>query len=344
MEMKTYFVIFAMLFNTLLLSAADYEIAPKKIGETSASFIVKSDDSRTILLLYPSTEMAPNVDFSKANDISKESVDLSNLKAVKNNAYVVFDGTSTIIPITIKSLKANSGYFLTMMKPSVKNFKPITYEFSTVAPEPKAQAKGIAFKQPTENTISLIWTKGDGAARIVVASKSVAKIDPPQEGLEYKSSSKFGESKIGIHSFVVYSGTGTECKVENLEAGTTYNFQVFEFNGKGKSTNYSLVTNSGNPRAKSTAIPPPVMLAAKDVSEIGFVAKWKGTGTIEKYILDIAYDEKFTNCAPTYKDSDVGDIEEIEVTDLDPQKDWYIRVKAVSEGAQSQYSKVMKVK
>lgn len=343
--MKNLILLFALAFGFVNLNASNNAVNIKKLGETSASFVVNSDKSRTVLVLYPTTEMLPQLDLSKKLNLTTESVDLSKMKPIKNNVYVVFDGVQSAIPLTIKGLKASSGYMLTMLKPEVKDFKQIDVEFATVAPEPKSQAKGLAFRQPTENAIGLLWANGDGEGRILVVSKGDKKIELPQDGKEYKPG-KFGEAsaKIGEHSYVVFSGKKNEFKIENLEAATMYNFQLFEFNGTGKSTNYLTESNSGSARSKMTAIPAPEVLPAKDVHEIGFTASWKSKGKVEKYLIDIAYDEAFTKFAETYENADVGNIEEIEVIDLDKNKPWFFRVRALGDGTMSPNSKTLKVK
>ncbi len=344
--MKKLIFVFTLLLCSSVLLSAKNEIVVKKLGESSASFIVNSDNNRTLLVLYPTTEMLPPLEKVAKQELPKESVDISNLKPIKNNAYIVFDGVQSTIPLTLKGLKPNSGYFLSLVKPEDSKFTPISLEFATIAPEPKKQSRGIAFRQPTENSVELLWANGDGENRIVVVTKGRTQVEPPLDGKEYKASPKFGaaESKIGNASFVVYSGVKGECKVENLAPATVYTFQVFEVNGKGKSSNYLTESASANPRIKMTAIPAPQMLPAKEVSETGCIIAWKGSEGVEKYVLDIAYDENFTRFADTYENSDIGKIEEIEVVELDPNENWYVRVKAYGEGTESQYSKTLKIK
>ncbi len=340
----------AFLLAFLLLSgcanAENNKIQVKKLGETSASFIINSDDTRTVLVLYPTSEMLPEFDASAKFDVQTESVDLAQLKPIKNNAYVVFDGVQSMIPLTIKGLNANSGYYLTMLKPNQKNFKKIDFEFATIAPEPTKQAGSIAFRQPTENSIELLWTNGNGEGRIVIVSEGQNKPELPQDGIFYEPSQKFGDpkAKIGEHTYVVFAGKKNDLKVEGLKPATNYHFQVIEFNGSGKSVNYLTDLATGNPRNKMTTIPPPKVLPAADVHDIGFTARWEGFDGVEKYIIDIAYDEDFTKFAETYEGADVGDITEIEVIDLDKRSNWFFRVRAVGEGTVSPYSETLKVK
>ncbi|HOK14681.1 MAG TPA: fibronectin type III domain-containing protein [Candidatus Kapabacteria bacterium] len=337
------------LLGLLLLinySFAKNEIVTKKITEKSASFIINTDTKRTVLILHPANDAAISAKDLPQNSIMQESVDISLIKPFKGNYYVVFDGMQSVIPLTLKGLQAKTQYILSVYKPDANGEPSVQHKFSTLAEEPTKQASGIAFRQPTESSIELIWVNGNGEKRIVVASKGKTIAALPEDGKEYSANAKFGanESKIGDNAFVVYSGTKNECKVDNLEPSTIYSFQVFELNGNVETANYITSTLSGNPRWKMTAIPAPELLPAKNVHEIGCVLSWKGSPNIQKYILDIAYDEKFTRFAEYYENADVGDITEIEVIDLDPNENWFVRVKAVGEGTQSEYSKTLKVK
>jgi len=340
----------AFLLVFLLLSgfanAENNKIQVKSLGENSVSFIINSDVSRTLLVIYPTTEMLPDFDAAGKFEVKTESINLLNLKPIKNNAYVVFDGVQSLIPITIKGLNHNSGYFITMLKPDNKNFKKINFEFATLASEPTKQAGNIAFRQPTENAIELIWTNGNGEGRIVVVSEGKNKPELPKDGTPYVANAKFGDpkSKIGKHTFVVFSGKKNDMKVDGLKPATNYIFQVFEFNGENKSVNYLTDLTTGNPRNKMTIIPPPKVLPVADVHEIGFTARWEGIEGVEKYVIDIAYDEQFTKFADTYEGADVGDITEIEVIDLDTKSNWFFRVRAFGEGTVSHYSETLKVK
>lgn len=335
-----------MAFVCVASAYAKIDINVKKVSEKSASFVVNAEKGRTLLVVFPKSEMLPDISSGSKFELPGENVDLTNLKPIKNNAFVVFDGEQDIIPITIKGLTANSPYVLALLKPATKDFKAIEYDFATLAIEPDKQAKGIAFRQPTESTIELVWVNGNGDSRVVVAKKGKGKITPPEDGKVYEANAKFGnpKSKVADDTYIVYTGNKQEFKVEGLDAATYYTFAIYESRGKDKSINYLTSETTGNPRYKMTAIPAPVLNSAKDVSEIGFVISWKSLQGVEKFILDIAYDEEFTKFADTYNSADVGDINEIEVTDLDPSKSWFVRVKAVAEGTESNFSKTMKVK
>ena len=344
--MKTivvYLLSFMLLFN---YSFAKNEILTKKISDKSASFVINTDTKRTVVVLHPASDAAISAKEIKQSSIMQESVDISEIKPFKGNYCIVFDGMQSVIPITLKGLQAKTQYILSVYKPDTKDEVLAQHKFSTLAEEPIKQASGIAFRQPTETSIELIWVNGNGEKRIVIASKGKSVVSQPEDGKTYSSNSKFGsnESKIGDNAFVVYSGTKNECKVENLEPSTIYSFQVFELNGSGESTNYLTSTLFGNPRWKMTAIPAPELLPAKNVHEIGCVLSWKGSPNVQKYILDIAYDEGFTRFAEFYENADIGDITEIEVIDLNPNENWFVRVKAIGEGSQSEYSNILKVK
>lgn len=344
--MKNVFAVVLSLLLLISVSNAKDEVSVKKITDKSASFIIKTDTKRTILVLHSANETPLNPNEVKESSLMQETVDINEIKPIKNKYYVVFDGAQSLIPITIKGLLPKNKYTLSIYKSKDKDYDISQHNFSTLAEEPTKQASGIAFRQPTETNMELVWVNGNGENRIVVASKGKSIAQLPQDGKWVPANPKFGapESKIGENAYVVYAGPKNECKVENLEPATIYSFQVFEYNGSSESVNYITTNLSGNPRWKMTAIPTPKMLPAKNIHEIGCVLAWEGSPNVLKYILDIAYDEKFTRFAELYENADVGDITEIEVLDLDPNEDWYVRVRALGDGSQSDYSKPLVIK
>jgi endonuclease G len=109
--------------------------------------------------------------------------------------------------------------------------------------EPTTQASNVTFTNVTANSLTVNWTNGDGASRLVLAKQGGAVDAAPADGTAYTPNTAFGSgSQIGTGNFVVFAGTGNSVNVTNLSPSTAYNFAVFEFNGAGTSTNY-LVTS-----------------------------------------------------------------------------------------------------
>ncbi|RYZ00858.1 MAG: hypothetical protein EOO11_00115 [Chitinophagaceae bacterium] len=133
----------------------------------------------------------------------------------------------------------------------------VTHNFTTtggtVAPTQEASAP--LFESVDGNRFTFRWTAGNGASRIVVARKSAAVSFAPVNGNSYAHNTAFGSgSNLGDDQYVVYSGTGTQVTISNLEPATTYQFRVFELNGSGAATAY--LTTAPLAASGSTATAP----------------------------------------------------------------------------------------
>ncbi|MCX6273909.1 MAG: SBBP repeat-containing protein [Bacteroidetes bacterium] len=118
-----------------------------------------------------------------------------------------------------------------------------------IASQPTVAASAISSSVSNCTDISLSWTNGNGAYRIVVAKAGSAVSVFPVDGNYYNASAVFGSgSYLGSGNYIVYSGSSNACTVTGLTAGTRYHFAVIEYNGSGIQTNYNttsyLVTNA----------------------------------------------------------------------------------------------------
>ncbi|MBU6158927.1 MAG: DUF1533 domain-containing protein, partial [Bacteroidetes bacterium] len=111
-----------------------------------------------------------------------------------------------------------------------------------LAPQPTA-ASAVTFVSRTNNSISISWTNGDGANRIVVARTSGTSATAPADGTGYTvNSASFSDNTNGITGsgrIVVYNGSGNSVTVTGLNAGASYSFDVYEYNGSGSTANYA---------------------------------------------------------------------------------------------------------
>lgn len=88
---------------------------------------------------------------------------------------------------------------------------------------------------------NVTFSPGNGESRIVVARLSTTIAVAPANNVSYNPSTLFGVGDItGTGNHVVYSGTGTTVSVTGLNPLTSYNFDVYEFNGKYIHLSYSV--------------------------------------------------------------------------------------------------------
>lgn len=105
--------------------------------------------------------------------------------------------------------------------------------------EPTVQASNITFSNPTANSLTVSWTNGNGANRILVARQGSPVASVPVDGTLYNGNAAFGNGvQIGAGDFVLYSGAGNTVDIFNLAPNTAYYFAVFEFNGGNGNANY----------------------------------------------------------------------------------------------------------
>ena len=103
---------------------------------------------------------------------------------------------------------------------------------STAVP-PTTAASGISVSQITGNAMTVSWTNGDGAVRMVVAREGSPVNSNPTNYVVYLANSAFGNgNQVGTGNYSVYrSNIGSSVRVTGLKPSTTYHFSIFEYNG-----------------------------------------------------------------------------------------------------------------
>ncbi|HFA47548.1 MAG TPA: T9SS type A sorting domain-containing protein [Bacteroidetes bacterium] len=123
------------------------------------------------------------------------------------------------------------------------------------AVEPTMASHTPTFSGIQGNRMTIGWTKGNGARRIVVVKAGSAVINVPVDGTDYNPNVTFGSGDdLGGGEYVVYDGNSSSATVVNLAHSTEYHFAVFEYNGTGSSTDY--LTTSFLAASQFTLSPP----------------------------------------------------------------------------------------
>jgi hypothetical protein len=125
------------------------------------------------------------------------------------------------------------------------------------ATEPTTQASTILFSVVQANQVTVSWTSGNGANRLVICREGSAPSSGPVDSTTYTADTNFlgSGSSLGGGK-VVYAGSASSVTVTGLTASTTYHFQVYEYNGSGLPINYLTSAASGNPASQLTLDPP----------------------------------------------------------------------------------------
>lgn len=313
--------------------------------ETTATFTFKNPEKS--LIYFVLSKIPTNLTKIDKDVLSLEkTINLDPKLELSKDVYLIVTSKQEAGDYTVTGLNPRTKYEFAVYKriDNVKVEKIWFTDMSTLAQEPTEQAKNIAFGDITENSAKISLYRGNGEKRLVVVTKG-DQSSIPVDGVRYFANPVYGskESKLGT-GYVVYNGGDrmVDLVVRNLESGE-YTVQVFEYNGDGESANYLTKTSGNNPRKLKTLLPAPKALEPEMITHDGFVAKWTKVDGATTYFLDIATDKDFVNRLELYSDLDVGDIDEIEVVDLESKQTYYMRVRAVAVGNKSNYSNIIKV-
>jgi autotransporter-associated beta strand protein len=148
-----------------------------------------------------------------------------------------------------------------------------------ISAEPTVQASNLIFSSVGANSMTLTWTNGNGANRIVLAKATSAVDSNPVDGTSYTANAAFGSgTQIGTGNFVIFSGSGNSVTVTGLAGNTTYNFAVYEFNGSSGSENY--LTASPATGSQATPVATYTWIATSGSGAWTTSTNWSPTRTV----------------------------------------------------------------
>lgn len=314
----------------------------KQIGSDYVKINSPKKLDNTVLILSTYSDSTKQISIKTKNVLSNNEVNFNNLQNINKNQWVICTGINLpSADFVLKGLTPETDYYLNIYTQS-GNLYALSkiIAFNTVAQIPTKQASQISIIDATDNAMTIKWVNGTGKGRIVVVRKG-ADVDMPKNGEVYNFSNMYGDIKTKLgESYVVYDGNDKNINltITNLEAGR-YFLYVFEYNGDGKYRSYNTEKASNNPRSKATLLPTPKILSINSLSENSCEIKWEKVNGARTYILDVATDAGFRNKVEPYNDLDIGDLSSYEIVDMAQNVKYYIRIKAVGEGTQSNYSK-----
>ena len=166
--------------------------------------------------------------------------------------FVVYEGAGN--SFTVQRLNPSTTYFISVFEFNGTGaatqylMVPLTGSQATVS-APTLPAAMLPFTNVYGNSVTLNWTIGNGARRLVIARKGAAVNATLEDLRAYSHNPIFGSGAvINGDNYVVYTGNGNRATVTNLEPNTTYHFAVFEFNG----SNAPVYLNPGTPSSITT--------------------------------------------------------------------------------------------
>jgi autotransporter-associated beta strand protein len=196
--------------------------------------------------------------------IAIDDSQLSNFNAANNYTWVLIQGG--ISSVANFSLDDSSHWSTALAGGSfdlVANGNNLELQFTASIAEPTTQATSIQFSNIETTSMTVSWTVGNGANRIVVARAGSAVSTDPSDNTTYSANAAFGSGDTtSAGNFVVYNGSGSSVAVSGLSAGTDYHFRVYEYNGSGGQENYFTDTATGNPASQETMFAEPTTQAS----------------------------------------------------------------------------------
>ena len=100
--------------------------------------------------------------------------------------------------------------------------------------------------------------------------------------------------------------------------------------------------SSDDPTVVASTLENPVAIAAIDINDAGFKAKWFFVSNAKSYLLDVSTTESFSTFVPNYDSKVITDLNEV-VIGLSPATQYYYRVRAKNDTQTSGYSNVISV-
>ncbi len=170
--------------------------------------------------------------------------DGNNLGALN---YVLYDGAGDSVMVT--GLTKNTTYHFAVYEyngldqfTKYKTSSPANGNQITLNPAtaPTTPASALTFSNLDTNSVTVNWTSGNAANRILVASEGMRLSTMPTDGNVYFSDGNYNgaSSYLSNKERVVYVGNLNTTKVTGLVPNTVYFFSIIEYNGGSLTSAY----------------------------------------------------------------------------------------------------------
>lgn len=305
-----------------------------------------SGDDKIFTLREKSVRSVPPQENKKYKTKTNIAEQISDATTGEGNT-IVYNGDSKKGVLNISGLKIASDYIVELYRlndKSKKYNKDGEFLFETLVHKPQKQSNLITFSDIMLDKFTVKFRKGDGTKRLVLIREG-EKPTLPKNGTFYSNANTQygkGENIDGKGTFVISSGKERDFKITGLNPCTQYFIMVCEFNGEKNKINYLTESIKSNPKSGWTALPPPQVLPAEDITNNSFKARWSKVKGAEIYEIMIAKDKDFSQPVDNYNLVDVGDIDYFILEEIIPGN-YYYKVRANGKRNISDYSKVMEV-
>ena len=246
--------------NRAAMNTNGYLISPAIDKPTSVSFVHRGSGSGKVITVYKSIDNGANW-----TSIGTATVNSASTYA-QANMSVGEAGTKGVL---LKFLCGSATIYI----------DNVTVTVSTMGDEPTTQAS-ISASEVTGSSMKINFTKGNGTGRLLVYSKGTAVTWLPVDGTPYLNLPKLLDTNVTA----AYSGNSDNVVITGLEAGETYHFAVFEYNGTAENSNY-LTSTVG----RVSQLTSQVASITINPSTINFGAVKTGTFSKRSFVISAKY-------------------------------------------------------
>jgi endonuclease I/phosphodiesterase/alkaline phosphatase D-like protein len=125
-----------------------------------------------------------------------------------------------------------------------------------------------------------------------------------------------GYNNVNVNNVTTYSVSGL-----NPETGYFYRVRAYDSSETSSNSNTISVTTNA-------PLSTPTATNASNVASTSFSANWNSVSGATGYEIDVATDTGFNNFVGSYNDLDIGNVTTYSVSGLNPETDYYYRVRA----------------
>ncbi|MCX7876836.1 MAG: fibronectin type III domain-containing protein [Melioribacteraceae bacterium] len=127
--------------------------------------------------------------------------------------------------------------------------------------------------------------------------------------------------------------------VTGLNGNTNYFYRVRAFNSAGTSGNSNVISVTTLPNPPSA----PIALPSSNITQTGFTANWNSVAGANNYILDVSTQNNFSSFVSGYENKIIGGDTLAAITGLNPNTNYFYRVRASNISGTSDYSNTISV-
>ena len=179
---------------------------------------------------------------------------------IGNENYVIYNGNQSTDEVF--NLEPNVNYHFALFEYNgfygkVYLNPAYTFEEQTWGVRPTIQTSQAIYDSLGASSMKVIFTKGDGLKRLVLAKQGSPVDADPQDLLNYTPNTIFGSGEeIGTGNYVVHNGEENHFRLTNLIPSTDYYFAFYEY---GIDESGELYLSPAYTSSKATVGPPTLL-------------------------------------------------------------------------------------